>query len=76
MTDSKKQPSGDRLLMRWRGAPIVNLDRDFLDMAGAKRRINRINIGVKKDLDLNNTIPADIRARLDIPFNEVDEGKH
>ncbi len=75
VTDSKKQPSGDRLLMRWKGAPIVNLDRDFLDMAGAKRKMDMIKIGVKKDLNLDDTIPTDIRARLDISKN-FDEGDH
>ena len=61
--------------MRWKGAPIVNLDRDFLDMAGAKRKMDMIKIGVKKDLNLDDTIPTDIRARLDISKN-FDEGDH
>ena len=64
MTDNAEHPSEDKLTMKWRGQNIVDIDRNFLDMAGAKRKMDMITIGVKKDLDLSDTIPTDIKARL------------
>jgi phosphoribosylformylglycinamidine synthase len=31
-----------RLSMRWRGAPVVNISRDFLDKNGAERRVSAV----------------------------------
>lgn len=55
MTDNKHSPSEDTLIMKWRGENIVEIDRDFLDMAGAKRKMDMIKIGVKKDLALSGS---------------------
>jgi len=44
VTDDQNTPAEDKLIMKWREKNIVHLDRDFLDMAGAKRKMDMIKI--------------------------------
>ena len=64
MTDNVDTPTDDRLIMKWRGENIVDIDRDFLDMAGAKRTMERIKINVKDNLNLN-PIPTEVQSALE-----------
>ena len=64
VTDNADTQADDKLIMKWRGENIVDIDRDFLDMAGAKRRIEKIKINVKDNLNVN-PIPTEIRSALE-----------
>ena len=64
VTDNVDTPTDDRLIMKWRGENIVDIDRDFLDMAGAKRTMERIKINVKDNLNLN-PIPTEVQSALE-----------
>jgi len=64
VTDNADTPANDKLIMKWRGENIVDIDRDFLDMAGAKRRIEKIKINVKDNLNVN-PIPTEIQSALE-----------
>ena len=57
--------------MKWRGENIVEIDRDFLDMAGAKRKMDMIKIGVKKELDISGGGDSPIRGEENVSIQDM-----
>jgi phosphoribosylformylglycinamidine synthase len=67
--DNEEDSSADKLVMQWTGPDgerknIVDIDRDFLDKAWAKRTIEKIKIDVKKDGKFYNRINETIEQIL------------
>lgn len=61
VTDNQADPSQDRLTMKRKGKDIINVSRDFLDQAGAARKMDEITIDGKEQTDFFTRLPEQVQ---------------
>lgn len=61
VTNDKKHPENDRLIMQRRWKDILNIKRDFLEQAGAERTMEEIIIDGKSTTDFFDFIPQSVK---------------